>query len=93
MDPQEGKPDIPSFEAVKMYIKPASTTSYYAHQPAMPDPHRKSGYAQSIRLPRSESFESLLELSVLASEILEEGELDLERDCTLSRVVRRPNAN
>lgn len=85
-DPQERSPVIPtsletSYDGVKMYLKPASAASYYARQPALPNPNRRSMYEPSIRLPRSESFESLLELSVLASEMLEGGETDLEGDC------------
>ena len=89
MDPQKQekqRPGIPtsletSYDGVRMYFKPSSAASYYAHQPALPNPNRRSMYEPSIRLPRSESFESLLELSVLAAEMLEGGEIDLEGDC------------
>lgn len=68
---------------IHMYIKPSSRIQY---EPAKPS--RKSHYAASIKLPRSESFESLLELSVLASDLLEGGYTDLERDGELLRVFK-----
>lgn len=66
-------PTTMSSDGVQMYIKQSAGGS--ASSPSY------ASYAPSIRQPpRSESFESLLELSVLASDLLEGGHTDLESE-------------